>query len=73
MWVPKIRSMDKTHHLLNGIECDKMSTAVAAVRAHLDRYENNFGEAVDFHSQYVDEQGPTISFMVESLNQNIPA
>ena len=32
----------KVRYLLNGIRCDKLSTVVAAVRAHPDKYEKDF-------------------------------
>ena len=41
----------KVRYLLNGIRCDKLSTAVAAVRAHPDKYEKDFDTVVVFLTQ----------------------
>ena len=41
----------KVQFLLNGIRCDKLSTAVAAVRVHPDKYEKNFDAVVAFLTQ----------------------
>ena len=38
-------------YLLNGIRCDKLSTAVAAVRAHPDKYKKDFDAVVTLLSQ----------------------
>ena len=38
----------KVHHLLNGISCDNMSTAIATVDANIDRYEKDFGAFVSY-------------------------
>ena len=35
-------------YLLNGIRCDKLSTAVATVRVHPDKYEKDFDAVVAF-------------------------
>ena len=41
----------KVTYLLNCIRCDKMSTAVATVKAHPDKYEKEFDTVVTFLSQ----------------------
>ena len=41
-----------------------MSTAVATVMAHLDKYEKDFDADVFFLTQYIDKQGPTQSVKV---------
>ena len=41
----------KVQYLLNGIRCDELSTAVAKVRAHPDRYEKDFDAVVTFLPQ----------------------
>ena len=50
-----------------------MSTAVAAVRAHPDRYEKNFKAVVAFLFQYIDRKAPTPRVKVVSVNQTRPA
>ena len=44
-------SGSKVQHMLNGILCDNLSTVVAAVRAHPDKYEKDFDAVVTFLSQ----------------------
>ena len=46
-----------------------MSTAVAAVRAHPDRYEKDFDAVVTFFTQYIDKKAPTPSVKVASVTQ----
>ena len=58
----------KVRYLLNGIRCDKLSTAVATVRAHPNKYEKDF----DF-IQYIDKTLPTPSVKVASVAHNRPA
>ena len=50
-----------------------MSTAVAAVRAHPDRYKKDFDAVVAFLSQYIDRKAPTPSMKVASITQTRPA
>ena len=38
----------KVHHLLSGIVCDKLSTAIATVRAYPDKYEKVFGALISY-------------------------
>ena len=42
----------KVHHSLNGIGCDKMSTAVTAVKTHPNRYEKDFDIVVVYLLEY---------------------
>ena len=46
-----------------------MLTAVAAVRAHPDRYEKDFDAVVAFLTQYIDKKTPTLSVKVASVTQ----
>ena len=46
----------KVRYLLNGIKCDKLSTAVATVRAHPNKYEKEFDSVVAFCIQYIDKR-----------------
>ena len=50
-----------------------MSTAVAAVRAHPDKYEKDFDAVVAFLTQYIDKKAPTPSVKVASVTQTRPA
>ena len=59
--------------LLNGIRCDKLSTAVAKVRVHLDKFKKDFNEVVAFLTQYIDKRSLTSSVRVASVAQNRPA
>ena len=59
--------VSKVWYLLNGIRCDKLSTPVATVRAHPDRYNKDFDAVVTFLSQYIDKKAPT------SVTQTRPA
>ena len=45
-----------------------MSTAVATVNTHPEKYEKNF-EAV---AQYIDKRAPTLNVKVESVTQTRP-
>ena len=62
----------KVWYLLNGIRCDKLSTAVAAVRVHPDRYKKNFDKVVSFLTQYIDKKALTPSVKVASVAQTRP-
>ena len=46
-----------------------MSTAVATVRAHPDKYENDFDEVVTFLIQNINKRAPTLSVTVASVRQ----
>ena len=59
--------------MLNGIRCDKLFTAVAAIKAHPDKYENDFDAVVAFPTQYVDKRATTLSVKVASVTQTRPA
>ena len=59
----------KFRYLLNGIRCDKLSTAVATVRANSDRYEENFDAVVAFLFQYIDRKAPIPSLKFASVTQ----
>ena len=50
-----------------------MSTAIATVRAHPDRYENDFDAVVAFLSQNIDKKAPTHSVKGASVTQTRPA
>ena len=45
----------KVFHQLNGIRCDKMSTAVTTVKTLPDRDKKDFDTAVAYLSQYVEK------------------
>ena len=59
----------KVQYLLNSIRCDKLSTAVAGVRARLDTYKKDFDAVVAFLAQYIDKKAPTLSVMIASVTQ----
>ena len=59
----------KVQYLMNDIRCDKLSTAVDAVRAHPDRYEKDFDAVVAFLSQYIDKKAPTPSVKVAFITK----
>ena len=44
-----------------------MSTAVAAVREHSDKYEKAFNTVVTFLTQYINKREPTLSVKVTSV------
>ena len=46
-----------------------MSTAVATVRAHPDKYKKDFDAVVAFLTQYIDKKAPTPSVKVASVTQ----
>ena len=50
-----------------------MSTAVATVRAHPDKYERDFDAVVTFLIQYINKRAPTPSVKVASVAQTRPA
>ena len=50
-----------------------MSTAVVAVRAHPDKYEEDFNAVVAFLIQYNEKKAPTPSVNVASITQTRPA
>ena len=58
---------------MNGIQCDKLPTVVATVRAHPDKYEKDFGAVITFLTQYMDKRSLTPSVKVASIRQNRPA
>ena len=63
----------KNQYLLNGIRCDKLSTAVATVRLHLDKYERDFDTVVAFLTQYIDKRTLILSVKVASVSHTRPA
>ena len=63
----------KVWYLLNGIKCNKLSTSVATVRAHPDKYEKDFNAVVTFLIHYINKRTPTLSVKVASVSQNRPA
>ena len=66
-------SGSKVKYLLNGIKCDKLSTAVAAVRSHPDKYEKKFDAVVTFLTQYINKRAPTPGMKVALVAQTKPA
>ena len=58
---------------MNGIWCDKLSTAVTTVKAHQDRYEKDFDAVVTFLPQCIDKRAPTPSMKVAFVTQTRPA
>ena len=63
----------KFWYLLNGIRCDRLSTAVTIVRVHPDKYEKDFDTVVAFLTQYINKRAPTSSMKVAFVGQNRPA
>ena len=55
--------------MLDGIKCNKLSTAVTAERAHSDKYEKDFDAVVAFLTQYIDNRAPTLSMKVASVGR----
>ena len=47
-----------------------MSTAVAAVGAHFNKYQKDFDTVPPFLMQYIDKRAPTTSVKVASAGQN---
>ena len=66
-------SGSKVRFLMNSIRCDKLSTAVVAVRVHPDKYKKDFDARVIFLTQYIDKRAPTPSVKVASVGQTRPA
>ena len=60
-------------YLMNGIRCNKFSTAVATVRVHPDRYEKDSYAVVTFLTQYINKREPTPSVKVALVTQTRPA
>ena len=58
---------DQVLFLLNGIRHGKLSTAVAAVKAHPDKFEKNFDAVIAFLTQHIDKRGPTPSVKIMSI------
>ena len=50
-----------------------MSTAVAIVRVHTNKYEKDFDAVVTFLTQYIKKRAPTLSVKVAPVNQTKPA
>ena len=50
-----------------------MSTVVATVRVHPDKYEMDFDAVVMYLTQYIDKRAPTPSVRVASVAQTKPA
>ena len=61
------------NELCNGFSHDKLSTVVVAVRAHPDKYENNFDAVDAFLTQYIDKRAPTPIVKVAFVTQTRPA
>ena len=59
--------------MLNGIRCDRLSTAVASVRVHTDNYKKDFDTVVTFLTQYINKKAPTESVKVATAGQARPA
>ena len=58
----------KVWYLLNGIRCDKLSTGIASVRVHPDKYEKNFDGVIAFLSPYINKRALTPSVKVASVS-----
>ena len=56
----------KVQYVLNGIRCDKLSTAVATVMAHPDKFQKYFDAVVAFFT-------PKLSVKAASVTQTRPA
>ena len=54
---------------MSGIKCDKLSTAVATVRVHPDKYEKDFDALVIFLTQHINKRAPTVHVKVVSVMQ----
>ena len=63
----------KVLYLLNGIRCEKLSTAGIAVKANPDKYEKGFDAVVAFLTQSIDKRALTPSVKVASVAQTQPA
>ena len=63
----------KVRYLLNGIWCDRLSTAVTTVKAHPDKYMKDFDKAVAFITQDINKSALTPSVKSASVGQNRPA
>ena len=63
----------KVQYMLNGIRCDKLSTAITTVWAHPDKYEKDFAVVVTFITQDMDKRAPTPSVKVASVTQTRPS
>ena len=50
-----------------------MSTAVATVRVHPEKYKKDFNAVVTSLTQYIDKRAPTLSVKVTSVTQIRPA
>ena len=59
-------------YVLNGLRCDKLSTAVATVRAHPDKYKKDFDTLVTFLIQFINKRAPTQSVKVALVMQTRP-
>ena len=59
--------------MLNGIRCDKLSTEVATVRVHPDKYKKDFYEVVTFLSQYIDKRALTPCGLPLSGRADLPS
>ena len=67
-----LNSGSKVWYLMNSIRCEKLS-AVATVRAHMNKYQKDFDAVVIFHTQYIDKKAPTLSVKATSVTQTKPA
>ena len=63
----------KVRHLLKGIRCNKLSTAVAIVRAHPDKYKSYLSIVFTFLTQYIDNRSSTLSAKVATVMETRPA
>ena len=55
---------------LNDIRCDKLFIVVAAIRAHPDKYEDDFNTLVAFLAQYIDKL--QVLRLSQSLRPDLP-
>ena len=50
-----------------------MSTTIAAVKAHPDKYGKDFNAVIAYLSQYIDKLGPALSVKIATIVQTRPA
>ena len=63
----------KVSYLLNGIRHNELSTVIATVWSHSDKYEQEFDAIVAFLTQNIDKQGPILRVKIISVAQSRPA
>ena len=71
--LPGLDPGSKVHCLLNGIRCDKLSTAVTTVRVHPGKYERDFDTIVTYLAHYINKRAIKPCVKVASVAQTRPA